>query len=110
MTTQFMPQTEISIEEKHHCLKCKKAFDEPELIKYYACPHCHAKIEKEQKTGCQYWFGYLNQKEKNEPIPHECVVVRIAVYWCFLKCTARLTAPMSMAITTAAIRPLKSIV
>ena len=73
MTTQFMVHTETSIDEKCHCLKCKKAFDEPELIKYHACPHCHAKIEKEHKTGCQYWFGYLNQKEKNEPIPHECV-------------------------------------
>jgi Zn finger protein HypA/HybF involved in hydrogenase expression len=51
------------MEGKHHCLKCKKTFDEPELITYHACPHCHAKIEEEQTTGCQYWFGYLYQKE-----------------------------------------------
>jgi DNA-directed RNA polymerase subunit RPC12/RpoP len=79
MTTQFMIQTETSIEEKHHCLKCKKAFDEPELITYHACPHCHAKIEEERKTNCQYWYGYLHEKEKNEPIPHECVECEKAV-------------------------------
>ncbi len=79
MTTQFVTQTEMPIVEKHQCIKCKKNFSEPELVKYYACPHCHAKIEKEEKTGCQYWFGYLNQKEKNEPIPHECVECEKAV-------------------------------
>jgi len=70
---EFMVQTEISTGEKNHCSKCKKAFDEPQLIKYYACPYCHAKIEEERKIGCQNWFGYLNQKEKSEPIPQECV-------------------------------------
>jgi DNA-directed RNA polymerase subunit RPC12/RpoP len=73
MTMDFMIHIETSIEGKHQCLKCKRAFDEPELVTYHACPHCHAKIEEVQKTGCQYWFGYLNQKEKNESIPHECV-------------------------------------
>ena len=71
--------TETPIEEKHQCLKCKKAFDEPELVTYHACPHCHAKIEEAQKTGCQYWFGYLNQREKNEPIPNECIECEKAV-------------------------------
>jgi DNA-directed RNA polymerase subunit RPC12/RpoP len=79
MTTQFIIHTDTSIEEKHHCSKCKKAFDEPELVKYYSCPHCHAKIEEGQKTGCQNWFGYLFQKEKNEPIPQECVECEKAV-------------------------------
>jgi DNA-directed RNA polymerase subunit RPC12/RpoP len=73
MAMQFTVHTEASIEGKHHCLKCKKAFDEPELITYHACPCCHAKIEEERTTGCQYWFGYLNQREKDESIPHECV-------------------------------------
>jgi len=79
MTTQFITQTETFAEEKHQCSKCKKAFDEPQLIKYYACPHCHARIEEEQKSSCQYWYGYLNQKEKNEPIPNDCVECEKAV-------------------------------
>jgi DNA-directed RNA polymerase subunit RPC12/RpoP len=79
MTMDFTIQTDTSLEGKHHCLKCQKAFDEPELITYHACPYCHAKIEEEKATGCQYWFGYLFQKEKSEPIPHECVECEKAV-------------------------------
>jgi len=61
--------------EQHYCSNptCKKAFDKPILIQYYACPHCQTKIEEEQKTGCQYWFGYLNEKHNNEQIPQECI-------------------------------------
>jgi hypothetical protein len=59
--------------EQNHCPKCKQAYDEPQLIKYYVCPNCHAKIEEEQKTGCQYWFGYLNSRDKSDQIPQDCV-------------------------------------
>jgi len=31
------------------------------------------KIEEEHKVGCQYWFSYLNQKAKDEPMPKGCV-------------------------------------
>jgi hypothetical protein len=79
MSMEFTVQTEISIEGKHHCTKCKKDFVEPQLVKYYVCPHCHAKIDEERETSCQYWFGYLNQKEKNKPIPQECVECEEAV-------------------------------
>src|SRR5512139_1131474 len=58
---------------QHFCPKCDGTFDKPKLIQYYACPHCLTKIEEELKIGCQYWFGYLNQKEKDEPMPKECV-------------------------------------
>jgi hypothetical protein len=61
-----------SAEKKNHCLKCKKFFDEPKLVQYFACPHCLDKIE-EAKKGCQNWFGFLSQKDKNESIPQECV-------------------------------------
>ncbi len=30
-------------------------------------------IEEEQKMGCQHWFGYLNQKAKDEPMMESCV-------------------------------------
>jgi hypothetical protein len=76
---QFLVRSEATVEGKHHCSKCEKVFDEPELVSYRACPHCHTKIEEEQRTDCQYWFGYLNQKEKNESIPHECVECQTAV-------------------------------
>lgn len=76
-----MAQTRIILNEKHHCSNpsCEKAFDEPKLIQYYACPHCLTKIEEKQKTGCQHWFGYLNQKDKSESIPQECVECEKAV-------------------------------
>ena len=73
MAMQFLVNSEATVEGKHHCSKCGKSFGEPELVTYHACPHCHTKIEKEQKNGCQYWFGYLNEKAKNEAIPHECI-------------------------------------
>ena len=59
--------------EKNHCLKCKKIFDEPKIVQYFACPHCLNKLEEEEKSGCQHWFGFLSQKERKESIPHECV-------------------------------------
>lgn len=60
---------------QHFCSnpKCRKAFDNPKLIKYYVCPHCMTKIEEKEKAGCPYFFGYLNQKDKNEPIPQKCI-------------------------------------
>ena len=69
----FVVQTETTAEEQHSCAKCHKTFDKPELIHYYACPYCKCKIEEERKTGCQHWFGYLNDKDKSESMPPECV-------------------------------------
>ena len=61
------------VEKKNHCFKCKKTFDKPKLVQYYACPHCLNKLEEKSKTGCQYWFGFLSQKDKSEAVPQECV-------------------------------------
>jgi len=58
-------------ESKNNCSKCKKTFDEPKLVP--VCPYCLNRLEEEVKTGCQYWFGYLSQKEKTETISQECV-------------------------------------
>jgi len=60
-----------AVEGKNHCSKCKKTFDEPKIV--LVCPHCLSRIEEKGKTGCQYWFGFLNQKEKTESIPQECI-------------------------------------
>lgn len=59
--------------EKHHCSKCKKAFAEPKLIQYYACPYCDGKYVQEEEKSCQHWFGFLTQKNSNQSIPPECV-------------------------------------
>jgi hypothetical protein len=58
--------------KKHFCVSCKKDFDEPKLVQ--VCPHCQARL-KEESVGskCRYWFGYLNQKDKTEELPRECV-------------------------------------
>jgi len=62
-----------AVEKKNQCVKCKKTFDKPKLVQYLACPHCLNKVEEKVKTGCQYWFGFLSQKDKSESVPQECV-------------------------------------
>jgi DNA-directed RNA polymerase subunit RPC12/RpoP len=62
-----------AVEKKNNCFKCKKTFDNPKLVQYYACPHCLNKVEEKVKTGCQYWFGFLSQKDRSESVPQECV-------------------------------------
>ncbi len=66
-------QSEVMLAVNKTCSKCHVPFDTPKLIQYYACPNCLSKIEEEQTTGCRHWFGYLNQKEKGEVVPNECV-------------------------------------
>lgn len=66
-------QNDEATQEHQRCSNCTKTFEKPELIQYYVCPYCKNKIEEERKMGCQYWFGYLNRKEKNEPMPKDCV-------------------------------------
>lgn len=64
------------VEQKNYCSKCKQPFAEPRLVQYYACPHCMAKVEntiEETKTGCQFYFGFLSQKDKSQSVPVECV-------------------------------------
>ena len=73
MTMESISESRSTIQKQQYCSKCNRSFDKPKLIQYYACPHCMTKIEEEQKKGCQYWFGYLNQKAKGEPMPEGCV-------------------------------------
>jgi hypothetical protein len=58
-------------ESPNQCTKCKKNFKDPKLVP--VCPHCENRIEEKVKEGCQYWFGFLSQKEKTESVPQECV-------------------------------------
>ncbi len=62
-----------TVEENNHCSKCGKSFDKPKVVQYLACPHCLTKIEEKKEAGCQFWFGYLSQKDKNDSVPQECV-------------------------------------
>ena len=71
--SEIVFQTNSIVEKRHTCQKCDRPFDKPKLVQYYACPHCLAKIEDGQRTGCRYWFGYLHQKEAADPMPNECV-------------------------------------
>jgi hypothetical protein len=71
-------------EEKHRCPKCKNGFSEPKLIQYYVCPHCESKFEHEHESetkvkGCQHWFGFLSTKDRNQPVPQECVECRLVL-------------------------------
>jgi len=49
------------------------SISDPNLI---SCPNC-SKVFKTPRLGidfrCQYWFGYLAQKEYGKPIPNECI-------------------------------------
>jgi hypothetical protein len=62
---------DLSSQDGHHCRKCEKSYETPKMI--YVCPHCLNEIEETAKIGCRYWFGYLNQKDKTESVPQECV-------------------------------------
>jgi hypothetical protein len=57
----------------YHCSNssCGRTFDKPKIIR--VCPYCLTEIHEDQKSGCQFWFGYLGQRENGERIPDECV-------------------------------------
>jgi len=91
------------------CNECGLTFQKPILAtvsssshtqRYYACPHCLAKVKpvkerkgiKRKKTlkplepstkkdmvkleenmNCKHFLGYLKQRPKNSPIPEECL-------------------------------------
>jgi hypothetical protein len=43
-------------------------------------PFCSTKVKKETtKDGCLHYFGYLSEREKDEPIPSECVECRKSI-------------------------------
>jgi len=81
MTMERMSQSGFSFEGDSRCSKCNRVFEKPKLVQYYACPHCLNKIDEEHRPagGCQYWFGYLNQKDRSDPVPQECVECKKAV-------------------------------
>jgi len=63
-------------EKKYTCgnPRCKRIFDTPKLVQYYACPFCSTKVEKEtNEEGCLHYFGYLRERESGEAIPSECI-------------------------------------
>jgi len=70
---ELLDQGERVLEEEKRCGKCHATYEKPKLVQYFVCPNCLEKIEEKQVTGCQHWFGYLNQKEKSESIPKSCV-------------------------------------
>jgi hypothetical protein len=69
------------------CPNCSKVFKTPRLGIDFSgstkrlvrrCPYCNSSIDnfKDEQTTlprCQYWFGYLAQKEYGKPIPNECI-------------------------------------
>ena len=67
---------------------CKKTFDNPKTITYYACPFCSNKIKDINKDtgGCLYYFGYLGMRKQGEIIPAECVECQKSIE-CMLKRT-----------------------
>jgi len=71
-----------SAEGRNKCSKCKRNFAEPKLVP--VCPHCLNRIEEKEKKNCQFWLGYLSQKEKTEAIPQECIECE-KVLECMLK-------------------------
>ena len=61
---------------------CGKAFDKVKVIN--VCPHCLKEVKEVQKSECQHWFGYLEQREKGEGIPEGCLECNKAID-CMLK-------------------------
>ncbi len=81
-------------DERHHCPKCQRGFQEPKLIQYYVCPHCESRFENElvqNNGGCQHWLGYLTQKDSSQSVPSECVECKL-VLECMLNAQLSKTA------------------
>lgn len=70
---EFIDREKGILERQKRCGRCHQTYDEPKIVQYFVCPHCLEKIEEEQVSGCQHWFGYLNQKEESETIPKTCI-------------------------------------
>ena len=69
-------------QKKYTCKNpgCNHTFEKPKLVQYYVCPFCSTKVEKEtSEEGCLHYFGYLKEREKDEPIPSECIECRKSV-------------------------------
>jgi len=79
-----MPEDKAEEKNRRYCSNpnCGKAFDKPKIL--HVCPHCLTEIQEDQKSGCQYWFGYLGQKENGERIPNECIECEKSIE-CMLK-------------------------
>lgn len=58
---------------RYHCLnpKCGITFDQPKILN--VCPSCLVEVKEDTKAGCQYWFGYLGERESCDGMPEECV-------------------------------------
>lgn len=83
------PDRSLSISDPKaiSCPNCRKVFKTPLLILDFSggknrlvrqCPYCNISIddfkdEQAAHPSCQYWFGYLGQKEYGEAIPHGCI-------------------------------------
>jgi len=80
---QEMPEDKTTEKNRSYCSNpnCGKAFDKPKIL--HVCPHCLTEIQDE-KAGCQYWFGYLGQRENEEGIPDECIECERSIE-CMLK-------------------------
>ena len=62
--------------------ECGITFDKPSVL--HVCPRCKTEVEEGKKAGCQYWFGYLGERESGEGIPEECVECERSIE-CMLK-------------------------
>ena len=73
-----------SMKGKRYCSNpdCGKSFDKPKILQ--VCPHCLVEIKEDEKSSCQFWYGYLGQRVDGEGIPNECVECE-KVLECMLK-------------------------
>jgi DNA-directed RNA polymerase subunit RPC12/RpoP len=94
-----LPKSELFFCPYEHCgkgfVKPLILTDSSEILRktYYACPHCHSKLDIKVedlhviriekcdggervpiKVNCLHNFGYLQTLGENDPIPDECLV------------------------------------
>ncbi|MGQ9551832.1 MAG: hypothetical protein ACUVUE_05330 [Candidatus Bathycorpusculaceae bacterium] len=53
--------------------KCRRTFDNPKLVQYYACPYCLTEIKETAESGCKHYLGYLSERSQGEEIPEYCI-------------------------------------
>jgi len=50
--------------------------NKPEKTRVESTLQMEKPIKNKENSGCQHHLGYLSEREKNQPIPDECIVCK----------------------------------
>jgi hypothetical protein len=64
------PYCGLEINSRQEAVVCESSFSDKRRVNKKSKKRKNAHARKAK--GCQYWFGYLSQKQEDKPIPKEC--------------------------------------